>query len=117
MLSSVSQNNKFGMLWFGEYISNNFDSQIEERAHQEVVLDSLLLQNEILGPARAVNAFSACCLIKRFVESVGLSFGVLFYGCRTVKESSRRKVQTQDNYKVKRPSKPGFRFRILYLYS
>lgn len=41
------------MLCFGEYISNNFDSQTEERAHQEAALDSLLVKNEILGPARA----------------------------------------------------------------
>lgn len=41
------------MLWFGEDISKNFDSQKEERAHREAVLDSSLLKNEILALARA----------------------------------------------------------------
>lgn len=41
------------MLWFGEDISKNFDSQKEEWAHREAVLDSSLLKNEILALARA----------------------------------------------------------------
>lgn len=59
VLSSISQNYKFGMLWFGEDISNKFDRETEERVHQEAVLDSLLFKYEILAPARVVNTFSA----------------------------------------------------------
>lgn len=91
------------MLCFGEYFSNNVDSQTEERAHQEAVLDSLLVKNEILGPARAqltlsLRLISIICehLVlgvvkkKNSVESVGLPFGVLFYSCRAERERSRR---------------------------
>lgn len=113
-LTSVSQNNTFEMLWFGEDISKNFDSQKEERAHQEAVLDSSLLKNEILALTRAQLTPSPC-LISIICEKVAI--GVI-----------KKKINVLSQWAclecfILRPSKPGysvrspeFRSRILYLY-
>lgn len=102
------------MLWFGEDISKNFDSQKEERAHQEAVLDSSLLKNEILALTRAQLTPSPC-LISIICEKVAI--GVI-----------KKKLNVSSQWAclecfILRPSKPGysvrspeFRSRILYLY-